>query len=127
MKAIKINLAGNEYYLYFNANAMFALDEIAESFIKETMPNTKEAFTLLCKGIFILIEQGELTRRYFGHDAREYPSAEQIESMITPAEIPSIKKDLANAIALGFGQEIVDKEQEVDLVLQQINQKKTIR
>jgi hypothetical protein len=127
MKAIKTIIGGEEYYLYFNASAMFALDDIAESFIKDTMPNTREAYELLCKGIHILIEQGELARRYYGHTPKELPSAEQIEKMLAPKDIPVIKKDMANAIALGFGQEIQDKEKEVDLVLQELNQKKTTK
>ena len=126
MKAKKITVGGKEYYLVFNAAAKFALDELCgdQSIVEITQPNTKEAHEFLFKAVAILAEQGELVRRRLGYDKVEMLKEDDLPLLLTPIEIMGLKTALYQAVAIGYGREIKDDRQEVDLVLLEL-QKKT--
>lgn len=127
MKTIKINLAGRDYYLALTGSAKFDLDDLSggESIIQLILPNTREALDLLCKATAILMEQGELARRYAGYDKSTYLPADAIKALLTPNDIALLKVDFAKAVLLGYGREIESPEKEVDLVLQELEKKTT--
>jgi hypothetical protein len=128
MKAIEITLAGQKYYLAFTGEARYALNELCgdQSILELTRPDTRESLDYLCKAVSILIEQGELARRYMGYDKGSFLAPEAIKAMLTPKDIHFLKIDLAKAIILGYGREIESDEKEVDLILQEL-EKKTIK
>lgn len=128
MKAIKISLAGRESYLAFTGEAMFRIrDDFggAAAVLEAIKPDTREGLAAACRVAAILAEQGELARRHMGHDPRPIVDAEAIEATVTPAEITAIKTAIPAALALGFGRELADENEEVDVVLLELNQKKT--
>lgn len=125
MKAIKINLAGKDYYLLLNGAARYNLADLCgdKSITELIQPDTKESFDYLCKAIEILAEQGELARRYAGYDKSTCPTYDELHIIITPYEQLTLRLDVTNAVFLGYGREIKDDEKEVDLVLQELEKK----
>ncbi len=127
MKAIEITLAGQKYYLAFTGEARYALNELCgdQSILELTQPDTREALDYLSKAVSLLVEQGELARRYMGYDKGAFLDPETIKAIVTPKDIQSLKIDIAKAIILGYGREIEPDEKEVDLVLQELEKKTT--
>jgi len=128
MKAIEMNLAGKKHYLIFNGEAMFAIkDEFggAKALLEEIEPNTREAFRAICKAIAILAEQGELVRRDLGYSPERIYTAEEFQRLALPEDIINMKKAIPLAITIGFGREVESENEEVDLALAELEQKKT--
>lgn len=130
MKAIEFTLAGKTYYFAHTGEARYQLKDLCgdESIIDLMQPDTREALDYLCKAAAILIEQGELARRYMGYDKGAFLAPDALKAMLTPKDIQSLKVDLARAIIISYGREVEseEKEREVDLVLQEL-EKKTIK
>lgn len=129
MKAVKITLAGRERYLAFTGEAMFQIEEKfgAASKLLETMKgNTRAAFSAACEAAAILAEQGELARRHLGYDKAPIIDAETIQATTAPSGIAALKLAIPAAIELGYGREVKEERDEVDLGLAELNaQKKT--
>lgn len=129
MKAVKINLAGRERYLAFTGEAMFQIQEKfggTSELIEKMKGETREAFSATYDAAAILAEQGELARRHLGYDKAPMIAAEQIAATTTPGEIIKITLAVSSAIALGYGREIKEENDEIDLGLAELNaQKKT--
>lgn len=128
MKTVKISLAGRECYLAFTGEAMFKIrDEYGgvSALLEAVKPDTREGLATACKAAAILAEQGELARRHMGYDKAPIIDAETIEATVTPGDIAGLKTALPAAITLGFGRELKDENEEVDVVLLELNQKKT--
>ena len=125
MKAEKINLCGQDYYLYMNAEAMFAIDQLRgdQSTTDITQANDKASVEALFKTAEILSEQGELTRRKLGYDKGVFLTVENLHLIAQPIDIILLRLAVYQAISLGYGRETDGDEQEVDLVLQAIEKK----
>ena len=127
MKAIKITLAGRERYLAFTGEAMFKIGEEfggTSELLKRTEANNRESLKTAAKAAEILAAFGELARRYMGYDPEPMLEAEAVVATITPAEIVSLKLAIASAITLGYGREVTDENEVVDLGLQESNAQK---
>lgn len=129
MKAVKIMLAGKERFLAFTAEAMFDLQEkyggISE-IMEKTGEDTREGFLVSCDVAAILSQQGELARRHLGYGPEAMIEAEDIAKTTTPEKIMGLKLAIPAAISLGYGREVADENEEVDVILLELNQKKTI-
>ncbi len=128
MKAVKLILGGKTNYLAYNGDAMFDIQDMfgsAEELLEVIAPNTKAAFADLCKAVAVLAEQGELARRDLGHDPGRIYTAEEVQRFAMPEDIINMKKAIPQAITLGFGREVEEENNEVDLTLVEIGQKKT--
>jgi hypothetical protein len=128
MKCVKVTISGLELHLLFNGAAMFEIEEqfgSASELLNIIKEDTKEAFAALCDAVFILAEQGELARRYAGYEAGEIPTKEKLGRVAMPNDILDFKIAVPQAITLGYGREIEPENGEVDLVLAELNQKKT--
>lgn len=129
MKAVKINLAGRERYLYFSVEAMFQVqDQFGDtSALVETMKaDDRNGFTATCQAAAILAEQGELARRSLGCDPQPVVTADEIAISLSPSEVVPLKLAIPAAIGLGYGREIEPENDEVDLYMMELNaQKKT--
>ena len=126
MKAVKINLAGAERYLAFTGEAMFAIkDEFggASELLSAMNADSREGYAATCKAAAILAEQGELARRHMGYTPADIVDADEIAS--SPSEYMTVKAAIPVAIALGYGREIKDEDEEVDLVLVELQKKTT--
>lgn len=130
MKIVPITIAGKERYLLFNGIAMFAIDEEfggTTELMEAIGKNDEEGYRNICKVIALLAEQGELARRYYGHDSQEILSADDIEVCTIPADIVRMRLAIPLAISAGFGREIKPENEEIDLGLLELNQKKTTK
>lgn len=129
MKAVKIDLAGQERYLAFTVEAMFLIQEMfgGSSELLEVMKeNTREGFSAACEAAAIMSQQGELVRRSLGYDPEPIIDAGAIAVAMVPSEITALKLAIPAAISLGYGREIKPENDEVDLGLAELNaQKKT--
>lgn len=128
MKAIKITLAGRERHLVFTGEAMFRIQDEwggSSALLEAIQPNSREGFQTACRAAAILAEQGELARRYFGYDPEPMVDAEAIAQTTTPDEIETLKLAIPAALTLGYGREVAPENEEIDVVLLELNQKKT--
>ena len=124
MKAVKITLAGRTQYLAYTGEAMFQLQEkfgTAAELLGAIGKNTRDGLSVACEAAAILTEQGELARRHLGYDKGPIIEAATIRATITPSEIA-----IPAAMELGYGREVVEENDEIDLGLAELNaQKKT--
>ncbi len=130
MKAVKIELAGQQRYLAFTVEAMFQIQEVfggSGELIDAIRGNTREGFTAACKAAAILAEQGELVRRNLGYDPEPMTDAGAIAVAMAPSEIAALKVAIPSALALGYGREIEAGSNEVDLGLAELNEQKKTR
>lgn len=128
MKAVQITILGKPRLLAFTGEAMF---QIRDQFggVKELLevvgPDTRESFSALCAASAILLEQAELARRNMGYEPEPIVGADMLMSTLAPSELVSLKTALPCAIELGYGREVNPENNEVDLSLAELNQKKT--
>lgn len=128
MKAVKIQIAEKELYLMYTGEAMFQLREkfgSTEKLFEATTQDTKEGFAALCEAVAILAEQGELVRRHLGYTPQKTLTVVDLRRIVMPTDIIALKTALPRVVALGYGREIEPENDEVDLGLAELNQKKT--
>lgn len=113
----------NFSFLY-NAAAHFAASEkYPDGLVQAMVQNTAEGFDALCWALVELSAQGELVRRYMGHEKRDVLSVDKVRAELMPYQIPEAKKIVMDAVVKGI-QPPKDENAEVDVVLQEL-QKKT--
>lgn len=126
MKTIELNVYGKTCHLRLTSAALY---DIYEHFGKETSVfdnisgSDKAAFDAVCWYLAKLSEQGELARRWEGHEAQELFTEADFRTLMTPSDFPAAKLAVIRALNMGFGREVEDDEP-VDLVLLEM-QKKT--
>ena len=126
MKALKTKIGNCEYFLIYNAEAFFSLqDVLGETNIFEALEAPgRVGYDNLVKVAATLAEEGELTRRYYGYDKNEIPTEDFIRYSTGVLELPALRRDVQYSIFLGLEQKIDDPDKEIDLVLQEIEKKK---
>lgn len=127
MKSVKITLAGQEYYLLFNGAAMFEFEDSfggSNAYFDKSAGSGRESFDATCKAVSILAQQGELARRALGYDKGPMLSEETVRACTTPLESVALRRAAGNAIIAGYGRE-VESDEDVDLGLVELEQKKT--
>lgn len=126
MKAAKITLAGQDYYLAFNGSAMFAFEDEfggSSAYFEQSKAPGRAGFGAVCKAAAILAEQGELARRALGYDKGLFLTEEAVAGA-TPADTILLRRAVMNAIMAGYGR-AVESEEDVDMGLAELEQKKT--
>lgn len=122
MKAVKITLAGQDYYLAFSAAAMFAFEDVfggSNAYLETAAGAGREASEAVCKAAAILAEQGELARRALGYDKGTIPSAEDLMACSSPVDLLRLRQANLAAITVGYGREVEDTG-DVDLGLMEL-------
>ena len=87
----------------------------------------RDSCSAACRAAAILSEQGELARRALGYDHAPMVDAAAISATLSPKEAADLKLAVSAAISLGFGREISDEDDEVDLGLAELNEQKKTR
>lgn len=126
MKAIKTTIDGSVYYLFYNAEAMFELEERIESdsLVDALLTNSREGFENTLTAAAVLIEQGELARRASGYDVGAYLNVDTLRQTITPAGLADLRRDIIDAMCLGVGQTVEQRDDDVvDLGLAEAEKK----
>lgn len=130
MKAVRIELAGRTRYLCFTVEGMFQLQDkfggVLE-LLEAIQGDTREAFTAATEAAAILAEQGELTRRSLGYEAEPIVDADTLAATTAPSGLPALKLAIPKAIELGYGREIQNENDEIDLGLAELNRQKKTR
>ena len=126
MKTIEFELNGQTLHLCLNGTALFdAYDRFGteNSLLDHIRGSDKASYSALCWFTWKLGEQGELVRRFQGHERSRIPGEAEIRAMLAPTDVPAAKMTVAAAIGLGFGREIAEEERRVDLGLQELEKK----
>lgn len=127
MKAVKVTIAGTDYFLVLNGSAMFEFDDAfggTSKYFDQSKGSGREAFGAVCKAVAILAEQGELARRALGYEAGLILTEETVRVCATPMETVTLRNAALKAITAGYGRE-VESDEPVDLGLIELEQKKT--
>lgn len=125
MRSVKFTLAGQDYYLAFNAASMFAFEDAfggSDAYLEAASGTSREASAAVCQATAILAEQGELARRALGYDKGPIPTAETLMTCSSPVDLLRLRKANLAAIMAGYGRE-VESDEPVDLELLELERK----
>lgn len=129
MKAAKMTVAGVEYYLVLDGEAMFEIrDEFGGTklLLEQLEKDTREGFEAACSAAALMAERGELIRRRLGYEPGGIPGRETFALLVRPYEIVDLKNAVIKAVTLGYGREVRGAEsEEYDEGLEELRQKKT--
>ena len=109
MKTVEVHIYGRTCHLRLTSAALY---DIYEHFGKdksafENIEGTdKAAFDAICWYFAKLSEQGELSRRMQGHEARDIITKEDVKVLLTPGDFPAAKLAVLRAMQQGFGREV---------------------
>jgi hypothetical protein len=114
----EITFKDEKYYLLYNGAALFALQDIPNIF--EVIGKDFEVF---CRVVSTLSEQGELCRRYEGHDPGAILDEETLRVTVLPYEIMELRAAATQAIIAGLSREVEEENKERDLSLEKLKKK----
>ena len=125
MKTTEFSLNGQTYHLCLNGAALFDIYEKygSKGFVTDHVKgNGKKSFEATCWILAKLAEQGELVRRYLGHDRGPIPSEGLLRAMLSPRDVPEAKAAITEAVRRGFERE-KKEDGPVDLGLLELEKK----
>lgn len=117
---------GKEICLAYTVNAMFQIDDLLEDGeqIMELIDGKGEGgFRRFCRAVSILAMCGAQARESDGFPRPCVPQDKELYDCMQPVEYMKLKKEAVNAILLGYGREVTDAEEEVDLELAELEKK----
>lgn len=125
-KTVKVTIQGKNYHLAYTAGAMFEIMDLLgdKDLMTVMMDNTGNEFASICQIAQILSQSAEKLRTYEGQKAGEILSAEALMIGMRPVDLLTLKTAMTQAVAFGYGREVANEEEEVDLGLAEL-QKKT--
>lgn len=91
MKTVEFIWDGKPLYLMLNGTALFdILDRYGSraEILELIEGNDKKSYLNTCWILSKLAEQGELARRFLGHDHATYPTPERLAALMMPLEVP---------------------------------------
>lgn len=115
-----------EIYLAYTVNAMFQTNDLLgeNQQIMELMDvHGKEGLERFCKTVSILAGCGTQVRESEGLPGAAAPTAEELYTCLQPIEYLEIRKAAMDAILLGYGREIINENEEIDLELAELEKK----
>ena len=128
MKAAKITVGEDSYFLVLDGEAMFQIrDDFGGTklLLEAVEPDTREAFEATCAAAALLAERGELIRRRLGYEPGKIPERDDFRLLVRPFEVVDLKNAVIRAITLGYGREVEAEDGgEYDEGLEELNQKK---
>lgn len=121
---------GEDHWLVYTADAYFTINErYGTDFVEKLRPMTRDAYDIAVGCLVILAEQGELCRRYMGHDPLPMLTEEDIRRTVLPDGIAPVKDAVYEAVLRGMRIEAEDengkKSEPVDIGLLEY-EKKTV-
>ena len=114
------------WHLCLNGAALFnAYEKFGDKtpLVEHLEGSNKAAFQATCWFLAELATQGELVRRYLGHDHGQFPTEQMFRAVLAPFEVAKAKEAVRKAMLLGFCREEKD-DSPIDLGLAEL-QKKT--
>lgn len=118
---------GEEYWLVYTADAYY---EIRERYGMDPFDglraDDRSAYDMAVGCLAILAREGELCRRYMGHEAKPMLTEETIKRTVLPDGVANVKNAVMSAILAGMRIENAKKDDEpVDIGLLEF-EKKTV-
>lgn len=126
MKLTPFAFNGSTYYLLLNGAALFDIyDQFGTegSVADPIKDNSRDAFDATCWYLEELATQGELLRRYQGHDRQPVPSSDVFMACLSPLDVPRAKAAIRKAIFAGFAREEAEAPKEIDKGLLELEKK----
>lgn len=128
MRTVAFELEGRTWHLLMNGAAYYdILDKYgteAGSILEHIRPNDKAGLEATCWFLAKLAEQGELWRRYQGHEHGPFLAAQRARAVMMLEDVARAKLAITEAVALGFARETKDPTPEyVDKTLQELKKK----
>lgn len=128
MKPVKVILKRQIYELVYTVGAAIGIqDEFGDcDTMIAAIDNANSALRVdaVCRAAAIMIEQGELVRRYMGHQPQPILSRFDIASRATEEEMITLRMAIPVAISAGIHRELENEPAEIDLGLQELNEEK---
>ena len=106
MNTVDFDWNGQTLHLLLNGTALFDIFDRyrSDAEILELIDGSdKKSYLNTCWILYKLAEQGELARRFLGHDHERYPTAERLAALTMPLEVPKARRAISRALKLGFG------------------------
>lgn len=114
----------DKYHFLYNAAAHFAsMEKYPDGLMEAVMAGGFSGFEALCWALETLSMQGELARRYMGHDHQKPLKAAEALVLLRPMDVLEARRLVLEAIAHGIRSDR-DENEEIDEVLLE-NEKKT--
>lgn len=124
MKFTKWTFDGKNYYLSYNVMAVHQIYDLGiEDLSAAISDRGAKAFEHVCRAAEVLIQQGELVRRYMGYDPGNVIAADTLMWSLGINDDLALRSAMMGAVLDGLKSE-TDERQEVDLGLLEL-QKKT--
>lgn len=127
-RTVTVKIGDRERLLNYSIDLMF---EVGEKFgniskaLEIVSRNDKSGFEAVCWFALRLAKDGELLRRAQGEDAVPFLGEKELSPRMHPLEFSELREKVVEAIILGYQREFKDENEEVDLVMQELNAKKT--
>lgn len=130
MNTIEFDYGGKTLHLYMNGEAMFAIDALDEASAEDSPEildlialNTQDGITALCKVAAILAQQGECCRRYLQYAPARVPDAQELQLLLTPMQLLSLRAAVYRTVSSGYGTAGEDGDCDIDTGLAELEKK----
>ena len=130
MRTVLFELDGQEYHLCLNGAALYDIYEkygMEEPILSHIQGAEKESFQAVCWMLAKLAEQGELVRRYQGHDKGPMGTEHRFRATLAPRDVIRAKGAIEETVQQGLRREEPGETGPVDKGLQKLamEEKKT--
>ena len=128
METVEFKYGPKAIHLYMSGEAMFRIEalnledqpDILDRMVKTTVDGTAS----LCQVAAILAESGELCRRHLGYSKERIPSAQELQQILTPMQLLSLRSAAIKAIDAGYASDEAGEDQgDIDLGLIELEKK----
>ena len=131
MTPVKATIRRRPYELVYTVGAAIGIQDAFGS-SEEMLSAVGDAGSVpgaaaVCRAAAILMEQGELIRRYMGHEPNAILSASYIAAHASNRELEALRIAIPAAVSIGLLRELEDETEEIDLGLQELNEEKGSR
>ena len=126
-KMVQAVIGSQTYEFNYSIEVMFDMrDKFGDiqSALNVIEQDDREAFEAVRWFAVHMAQDGELCRRADGRDPRPMPDEKSFTVRMRPLDYQHLKQAVVDAITLGYQRENADEDEEVDLGLEELNQKK---
>jgi hypothetical protein len=117
---------GHDIYLAYTVSAMFRINDMlndGDELLTVLDGRDEAGIERFSKAVCILAQSGAKAREAEGHEKPYVPEVEEMCAFIIPAEYMAIKKASIDAIMQGYGREVTNPDEEIDLELSKLEKK----
>lgn len=127
-KMVGLKFKGRNLTLNYSIEVMFDMAEkygAIQNVLEIMGQETRESFEVIKWFLVRMANDGELVRRSGGYDPGVFLSEDDVTTQMGLHEYAEIKNAVLAAITLAYNREIEAENEEVDVGLQELNEKKT--